>query len=720
MEELVKDELSNDPIIYTIDNFLDKDTCDHFIKLGEPKLHESLVSGNQKGYVSNGRTGLNCWIPHDHDLIAKNVADSISNLVGVPLENAEAFQVIYYDKTQEYRQHYDGWLLDGSERSVRNMKYGGQRLWTALCYLNDVEAGGSTKFTKLKKDVFPKKGKLLVFSNVHEGTNKRHDMTEHAGTPVIEGQKWAFNLWFREKSRKEIYNYEEGQKKQQEQESDASLIAGIAEQATSNWKPNLQQNKQLDLTNLYKNKAPSINFSIEKNIKPIENDPDKSKSNITLKKGILNMDDIFSLLKLVNFENKERSVNWIDNQSIKNLIKKLSDLVGINSCYFENLCITNYKSGKYHNDHLDAYDLNSEKGKEYTDELGQRLMTITGFLSPTVVNFPKLKENFTCGKGDLLFYNNCIGDTNIREPKYIKSYNPLNKSNDMTLFNIYVREKSKTKNNILKINNDVKIEEIIPEKPKEPLDYPAIISNIYEKPLIITLRNKDFKMVNKAPPEFTIETLKGIKNLRMNEGFLNQQNLDKEYKLDEDNPVVVEDVITPNIHQLVDTYIKENIKNGVYPLGDRQANRYKVIDDVVTRLLHIEFLPLIEKITGKKMEPTYTYLAAYLKGTNLHAHTDRPECQYTCSYIIGKPKDSSWNIYIHKIKQPIKNHGRYDFTPPKDECIPVDCAENGLMIFCGTDHIHYREELEYDYYNIVLLHYKEGELLGETRLQHPP
>ena len=47
-------------------------------------------------------------------------------------------------------------------------------------------------------------------------------------------------------------------------------------------------------------------------------------------------------------------------------------------------------------------------------------------------------------------------------------------------------------------------------------------------------------------------------------------------------------------------------------------------------------------------------------------------------------------MYLHKTKQPEKYKGRYDFTPPKEECIPVDCRENGLMIFNGTDHIHYQ------------------------------
>ena len=62
---------------------------------------------------------------------------------------------------------------------------------------------------------------------------------------------------------------------------------------------------------------------------------------------------------------------------------KLQKLVNVDASYFENMCVTKYKPGIIHRDHLDAYDLNSDKGKEYTKLLGQRLMTITGFLKGT-------------------------------------------------------------------------------------------------------------------------------------------------------------------------------------------------------------------------------------------------------------------------------------------------------------------------------------------------
>ena len=142
---------------------------------------------------------------HNTDDITLRIANKICKLVEYPIENAESFQVIYYDKTQEYRNHYDAWKFDGSDKSRRCLIRGGQRMVTALVYLNDVEKGGATKFTKLDISVEAKKGRILVFHNHENNTNTVHPLSEHAGTPVIEGEKYAFNLWFRQQDRKKDY-----------------------------------------------------------------------------------------------------------------------------------------------------------------------------------------------------------------------------------------------------------------------------------------------------------------------------------------------------------------------------------------------------------------------------------------------------------------------------------------------------------------------------------
>jgi len=703
--------VNDSPKVYTIDNFLTPSECQHFINISRNHIKPALVSGDKEGFVSNGRTGQNHWVLHNTDNITKKIGEKIAEQVGIPLENAEAYQIIYYDKTQEYRQHYDGWLFDGSEKSRRNMKYGGQRMKTALVYLNNVEAGGGTKFTKLNLEVNAEKGKLLVFENVHSGTNKRHELSEHAGMPVIEGEKWAFNLWFREESRQKLYDYNKG--------------------AGAPLKPpeEVSQDKIEQVSHSNISVLDNLNFSIDKGVPPLKPLEGVSPSGVSPSNEIkthqkfLSSDDMLKIIMNCYFEEKERATAWVNKERIPEIIKKIEELVKIDSAYFESMCVTKYAPKVVHRDHQDAYDLTTAKGRENTSQTGQRLMTITGFLSETKVTFPKLGKQFNMCKGDLLVYNNCYNESDKRNENMIKNYAPEGVINlgvegvspsgvspsSMLLFNIYVREKSRTKGGILKIANGI-IESKIEEKQeiKCNLSNEELINMIYTRNPFENLRIPGFKLTNKAPIDYVVDTLLKIKNLRdnSNSGFLNPVNLEKEYFIDEYNPVTVEDVINPEIHKIVDEYFKINIKNGVYPFGDRQSQRYKIIDEIMTRLLHLEFLPLIEKIVGKKMEATYTYISAYVKGADLPPHTDRPDCEFTCSYIIGKPPDTNWNIYLHKTKQPEKYLGRYDFTPPKEECLAVDCRENGLMIFNGTDHIHYREPLEHEYYNVVLLHYK--------------
>ena len=198
--------LCDSPLVEEHYNVLTHDECEHFIEISKLDLKRALVSSDSKGTVSQGRTGSNTWLRHDHDEITKQVAERIAEIVGMPLQNAEKFQVIHYGVNEEYRPHFDSWIHDDSEKTHRCMKWGGARMKTALCYLNDVSKGGGTKMTKLNITITAEKGKLLVFNNtVSMDDHTRHELSEHAGLPVEEGEKFAFNLWFRECNSKMTY-----------------------------------------------------------------------------------------------------------------------------------------------------------------------------------------------------------------------------------------------------------------------------------------------------------------------------------------------------------------------------------------------------------------------------------------------------------------------------------------------------------------------------------
>lgn len=192
------DRLHVAPALWLFENFASGEEISALMEASWEQLRPAEVSGDVDGYLSPGRTGSNCWVVHNYNALTLQLAQRISQLVKIPLVNAESFQVVHYGPGQEYKPHFDAYDPD-TERGKRCMARGGQRLVTALLYLNHVEAGGATGFPKLNIDVSPLPGNLLVFHNCYPGTNRMHDNSLHGGMPVMQGEKWAANLWFRER-----------------------------------------------------------------------------------------------------------------------------------------------------------------------------------------------------------------------------------------------------------------------------------------------------------------------------------------------------------------------------------------------------------------------------------------------------------------------------------------------------------------------------------------
>lgn len=190
-------KVNNEPLVYVFENFLSDAEVDQLLAAARPKLKKALVSDKKSGVESEGRSGSNCWIPFKQHPVIEELSLRVAEVVGLPLDQAESLQVIHYDKSQEYAPHYDAWDAS-TERGQRCMLKGGQRLVTCLMYLNDVPGGGGTSFPNLDMEVRAKKGRMVLFHNCYQGRNLRHPDSLHGGMPVVEGEKWACNFWFRE------------------------------------------------------------------------------------------------------------------------------------------------------------------------------------------------------------------------------------------------------------------------------------------------------------------------------------------------------------------------------------------------------------------------------------------------------------------------------------------------------------------------------------------
>ena len=191
---------SSDPIIYVVDDFISEDECQEFINCSKDKLQPATVVGLNNEQKLKDRTNEFAWLEHHANESIHEVSKRLSILVQMPIRNAEMFQVVHYESGTEYKPHFDS-FDQSTELGKKYWEPGGQRMITALIYLNDVEDGGATYFPELNISITPKKGNVLVFHNTISETTNINPRSLHAGMPVSSGEKWAANLWFRENLR---------------------------------------------------------------------------------------------------------------------------------------------------------------------------------------------------------------------------------------------------------------------------------------------------------------------------------------------------------------------------------------------------------------------------------------------------------------------------------------------------------------------------------------
>jgi prolyl 4-hydroxylase len=188
---------NTEPLIAYRDDVISERDCAEIIALAQNRMTRAVVSGEGGGTQSPGRTNTVAWVPHAETPRLFEIASGIAAMVGMPLEHAENYQAIHYTPGTQYRAHFDAYDLQ-TARGIRTLQCGGQRVTTTLCYLNSVEAGGATRFPKLDLEIIPRPGRLVVFNNCEADTMERSDLALHSGNPVKAGEKWAFNLWFRQ------------------------------------------------------------------------------------------------------------------------------------------------------------------------------------------------------------------------------------------------------------------------------------------------------------------------------------------------------------------------------------------------------------------------------------------------------------------------------------------------------------------------------------------
>ena len=142
------------------------------------------------------RTSNSCNLDIYDPLIVA-VTKRIDALVGLEGDTGELLQGQRYHETQRYDLHHDYFPHNKIYWPAMRVS-GGQRCWTAMAYLSDVEAGGETQFPRLGVTIPPRMGTLLIWNNLHADGSPNGD-TLHAALPVTKGTKYIVTRWYRER-----------------------------------------------------------------------------------------------------------------------------------------------------------------------------------------------------------------------------------------------------------------------------------------------------------------------------------------------------------------------------------------------------------------------------------------------------------------------------------------------------------------------------------------
>ena len=141
----------------------------------------------------------------------------------------------------------------------------------------------------------------------------------------------------------------------------------------------------------------------------------------------------------------------------------------------------------------------------------------------------------------------------------------------------------------------------------------------------------------------------------------------------------------------------ENIIGNYEDETEQIPHTYAQYANMAMETLMLKCQPIMEKTTGLKLNPAYTYARIYKNGDVLKRHKDRFSCEIsTTMNLAGDP----WPIYL----EPSGKKGM--------KGIKVDLKPGDMLVYCGCELEHWREKFKGEECVQVFLHYNNRKTPG--------
>lgn len=179
--------------MFILRDFLSAEECTGLVeRIERDRRPSTIADANGDHYF---RTSETCDLPMmEPDVLALDA--KLSALSGIDPIFGEPIQGQRYEEGQEFKPHTDYFDPHGADFQ-RFCSVAGQRTWTFMIYLDDVEAGGATRFKVIDKLIQPERGKLVCWNN-RRPDGSVNPATLHHAMKVRKGLKYVVTKWYRE------------------------------------------------------------------------------------------------------------------------------------------------------------------------------------------------------------------------------------------------------------------------------------------------------------------------------------------------------------------------------------------------------------------------------------------------------------------------------------------------------------------------------------------
>ena len=141
-------------------------------------------------------------------------------------------------------------------------------------------------------------------------------------------------------------------------------------------------------------------------------------------------------------------------------------------------------------------------------------------------------------------------------------------------------------------------------------------------------------------------------------------------------------------------------------------NTYSNYADIAMETLMLKCQPKMEKITGLKLYPSYTYARIYKKGDELKRHKDRFSCEISTTMNLG---GDDWPIYLSPNENVGAPDGKKITAASNAKGIKVDLKPGDMLVYRGVELEHWREKFKGNECTQVFLHYNNRKTPGAKK-----